>query len=298
MPQIIADRVKETTTTTGTGTITLAGPATQFQSFAAAIGNGNTCDYCLLSGNGTDWEVGNGTVTTGASNTLSRTVIYASSNAGAAINLSGTSTVFVTASARRLQHGGLYQGLITSPPPTQAGTGLTTWINQSTATAADTAAGIAITSQTAAGGVLNALSKAAPATPYSFTALALYAGTGANYNNVALGWYDGTKAVTVNLIPGSGMWVMAWASATSYTTSLANLGGPAPYHMWLKIKNDGTNLSFLYSMDGVNFLTLYSATVASAPGGLANYNTVFFGVSPWTTAPALATLAAWAQGTS
>src|SRR5579883_1639952 len=120
MPQIIADRVKETTTTTGTGTITLAGPATQFQSFAAAIGNGNTCDYCLLSGNGTDWEVGNGTVTTGASNTLSRTVIYASSNAGAAINLSGTSTVFVTASARRLQHGGLYQGLITSPTPPPA----------------------------------------------------------------------------------------------------------------------------------------------------------------------------------
>jgi hypothetical protein len=94
MAFVIADRVKETTTTTGTGTINLAGAATQFQGFIAGIGNGNTTYYCILGGNGTDWEVGIGTVTSGSPNTLSRSTILASSNSGSAINLSGTSTVF------------------------------------------------------------------------------------------------------------------------------------------------------------------------------------------------------------
>lgn len=96
MSLVLADRVKETTATTGTGTINLAGPAPQFQSFAAAIGNGNTTFYCIMSGNGTDWEVGLGTVTTGSPNTLSRTTIFASSNSGSAISLTGTSTAFCT----------------------------------------------------------------------------------------------------------------------------------------------------------------------------------------------------------
>lgn len=91
MAFLLADRVKETTTTTGTGTLTLAGAQPQFRSFSAAIGNGNTTCYGIVSGNGTDWEVGFGTVGAG---TLSRDTILASSNANAAINLSGTSIVF------------------------------------------------------------------------------------------------------------------------------------------------------------------------------------------------------------
>jgi hypothetical protein len=99
MSYVIADRVKETTNTTGPGTITLAGAAAQFQSFGTGIGNGNTCDYCILSGNGTDWETGRGTV---GSTTLSRDVVYASSTGGYAISLSGTSTVYVTITAVKI----------------------------------------------------------------------------------------------------------------------------------------------------------------------------------------------------
>jgi hypothetical protein len=99
MAQIYADRVKETTATTGTGTITLAGAPSQFQTFSAGVGDGNTCDYCVLSGNGTDWETGNGTYTLSGT-TLSRTTIYASSNSGSAISLTGTSTVFLTQPAK------------------------------------------------------------------------------------------------------------------------------------------------------------------------------------------------------
>ena len=95
----VADRVKETTTTTGTGTINLAGAAVAFQAFAQAFSTGQQTYYCILSGNGIDWEVGQSTFTTGSPNMLSRDVVLASSNSGSLINLSGTSTVFCDAPA-------------------------------------------------------------------------------------------------------------------------------------------------------------------------------------------------------
>tara|TARA_B100000029_G_scaffold512340_1_gene608687 strand:- start:11 stop:1756 length:1746 start_codon:yes stop_codon:yes gene_type:complete len=102
MGLVIADRVKETTTTTGTGTINLAGADTGFQTFVAGIGSGNTCYYTITSGN--DWEVGLGTVTDASPDTLSRTTILSSSNSDSAINLSGTSTVFCTYPALKSVH--------------------------------------------------------------------------------------------------------------------------------------------------------------------------------------------------
>lgn len=97
MALVIADRVQETTTTTGTGTVTLAGASSGFQSFSV-VGNGNTTYYTIVSGSA--WEVGIGTYTS-AGTTLARTTILASSAAGAAITLAGTSTVFSSYPAER-----------------------------------------------------------------------------------------------------------------------------------------------------------------------------------------------------
>ena len=77
MALVIADRVKETTTTTGTGTINLAGAVAAFQTFVAGIGTGNTCYYAITSGN--NWEIGLGTVTDASPDTLARTTILDSS---------------------------------------------------------------------------------------------------------------------------------------------------------------------------------------------------------------------------
>ena len=100
MARIYADRVKETTTTTGTGTINLAGAETGFQTFVAGIGTTNTCFYAIEDADATGWEVGIGTVTDAAPDTLSRTTIIDSSAAGAAITLTtGTHTVFCTSPA-------------------------------------------------------------------------------------------------------------------------------------------------------------------------------------------------------
>jgi len=90
MAFVIANRVQETTTTTGTGTVTLAGAVSGFQSFAV-IGNANTTYYTITSG--TAWEVGIGTYTSSGT-TLARTTILSSSAGGSAITLSGTSNVF------------------------------------------------------------------------------------------------------------------------------------------------------------------------------------------------------------
>lgn len=95
MALVLADRVKETTTTTGTGTVTLLGASTGFQSFAA-VGNGNTTYYTIAGQTGSEWEVGIGTYTS-AGTTLSRTTVLASSNSGSLVTFSaGTKDVFVT----------------------------------------------------------------------------------------------------------------------------------------------------------------------------------------------------------
>lgn len=95
MAFVVADRVKETTTTTGTGTVTLLGASTGFQSFAA-VGNGNTTYYTIAAQSGTEWEVGIGTYTSSGT-TLARTTVFSSSNSGSLVNFSaGTKDVFVT----------------------------------------------------------------------------------------------------------------------------------------------------------------------------------------------------------
>ena len=95
MAFVLADRVKETTTTTGTGTVTLLGASTGFQSFSA-IGNTNTTYYTIAGQTTSEWEVGIGTYTSSGT-TLARTTVIASSNAGALVNFSaGTKDVFVT----------------------------------------------------------------------------------------------------------------------------------------------------------------------------------------------------------
>lgn len=98
MALVVYDRVQETTSTTGTGSVTLGGAVAGFQSFAV-VGDGNTTFYTIVNGN--QWEVGLGTYSTSGP-TLDRTTIYANSNGNTSpITLSGSSLVFVTYAAGR-----------------------------------------------------------------------------------------------------------------------------------------------------------------------------------------------------
>lgn len=145
MALVLADRVKETTTSTGTTAITLAGAATGYQTFLLAVGNANTTYYTIADQTGANWEVGIGTYTT-IGNTLSRDTVLASSNAGAlVVFLTGTKDVFVTYPAERALYTGGPLGTPASGTLTNA-TGYTyanltgtvpTWNQNTTGTAAN-----------------------------------------------------------------------------------------------------------------------------------------------------------------
>ncbi len=98
MALVLADRVQEITTTSGTGTLTLNGAVPGFQDFVTGIGSGNTTYYTLYDPTTYEWEVGIGTFTSGGTDTLSRdTVLSNSLGTTAKINLAGNQTnVFVT----------------------------------------------------------------------------------------------------------------------------------------------------------------------------------------------------------
>ena len=102
MALVINDRVKETSTTTGTGTFSLAGAETGYEGFVAGIGTGNTTYYAIELNSAGEWEVGIGTVTDATPDTLSRDTIITSSNSDSAVNFSaGTKNVFCTLPAKR-----------------------------------------------------------------------------------------------------------------------------------------------------------------------------------------------------
>ena len=94
MSFVLANRVKETTTSPGTATATLSGAVSGYQSFSAGIGANNTTYYTIADQSGTNWEVGYGTVGAGGT-TLARTTVLASSNSGSLVNFaSGTQNVW------------------------------------------------------------------------------------------------------------------------------------------------------------------------------------------------------------
>ena len=100
MALVVNDRVKETSTTSGTGTFTLDGAVSGFETFSSAIGNTNTTYYAIALQGGSDFEVGIGTVGAG---TLSRDTVLSSSNSDALVNFSSGTTkdVFCTLPASK-----------------------------------------------------------------------------------------------------------------------------------------------------------------------------------------------------
>ena len=101
---LVADRVKETSATTGSSNITLLGAVAQFQSFTSAFGTGRRFYYAIIDGNNVDWETGEGYLSTSSSGVMIREAPMQSSNSGNLIALSAnTHSVFSTISADLLE---------------------------------------------------------------------------------------------------------------------------------------------------------------------------------------------------
>ena len=102
MALVINDRVKETTTTTGTGAVAFGGAVTGFETFAAGVGNSNTTYYAIVHQTANEFEVGLGTLD-GDSSDLTRTTVISSSNSDSAVDFAaGTKDVFCTIPASKL----------------------------------------------------------------------------------------------------------------------------------------------------------------------------------------------------
>jgi hypothetical protein len=120
MALVVKDRVKESSTTSGTGTLTLAGAVTGFQAFSAALSNGDTTYYAIAESSTGAWEVGLGTYTASGT-TLARTTVLGSSNSGSAINLSGAGAdVFITQPADKAAYFDAAGDLTLNQDPTAA----------------------------------------------------------------------------------------------------------------------------------------------------------------------------------
>jgi hypothetical protein len=286
---VIADRVRETTSTTGTGALSLLGAWPQFQAFVTGVGSGNNCEYTLLDGNGTDWEVGLGTSTSGTPNTLSRDKVLASSNGNALLNLSSNvHTVFLTRSAASYR---ATLGAPVVPPPVVA-----SWTQQNisgSATVTNVANGVALYDawSGAANQTIRGITMAAPATPYTIDAnlvgaSLLVAGATTSYLNFGIGWSDGTKLQYIeatNVFLGNSNTnanEVAVNNFSNYSTYASTAGGIAyggvlnPANIFLRIRDDGTNITLSIGNDGVTYLPVYTAAKSAAYLGSSGYTNV------------------------
>ncbi len=196
--------------------------------------------------------------------------------------------------------GDLYHQVM-SATPTSATTGLTNWLNQGSAVVSDSAVGICIdapTSGTAAN--VSGRYAAAPTAPYKITALIAATRNSTNYSGVGIGWYDGTnKLQTVQYMINNGSApVLVVNQFNSPTTAGANnvvsFANVFAQPIWLQLADDGTTVSFRFSQDGANFLSLYSVAKSSGFLGASGYSNVIFFVNPQG-GRTLGTLMSWTQ---
>ena len=116
MPLIKADRVKETSTSTGATTFALAGAVVGFRAFSSVCSVGDTFYYVIDSDSGSEWETGLGTYS--ATNTLTRTTVFASSNSGSIVTFSaGTKNVYISLTARQIDTISAAPKASTGSPP-------------------------------------------------------------------------------------------------------------------------------------------------------------------------------------
>lgn len=293
MALVIADRVQETTNTTGTGTVTLSGAVNGFQSFSV-IGNGNTTYYTIVGG--LEWEVGVGTYTSSGT-TLARTTVLDSSNAGSLVNFSaGTKNVFVTYPADRSINldatGNLAQavtaGLGTGRLPVEQFYRLNSTLAGASTASAQSVFGVGVTlagSTVYQFEAVYALTRASGASATHSIGIG-FGGT-ATLNNIGYqlaGQYNGAGFTsTTSLIANTLPWYIQTASNTVLITGIAS----TPNYLMLLLK--GT----VSVNAGGTFIPQYTTSVASTTA----YTTAigaYFKISPLGASGANTNIGSWA----
>jgi hypothetical protein len=241
---------------------------TTLGTIATGVWNG-TAIPVLYGGTGqTSYTNGQLLIGNTTGNTLAKSTLTAGSNV-TITNGAGTITIAATGGSGGT---GLF-GQVLSATPTSASTGLGTWLNQGSATISDGTTGMALSQTTTNDSA--ARYGAVPGTPYTITALiSLLAADAGGTNNpsVGIGWTDATKLHVMYIVIAGGTagpFITVTRMTNSTTFSANDYAQARFYHshlMWMKLNDDGTNVSFAISNDGANYLTVY--TVAKASGFL------------------------------
>ena len=189
---------------------------------------------------------------------------------------------------------GLYSGIM-SAVPTQASTGLDTWVNQDSATADDTEVGLQIVNPTTgADDNIRGLVMPVPSTPYTLTALLELASIAGSYPSALLGWADSgsTKTHAVSICGDGRSGLVSPTGYSSWSFSGAPVFTRDGRRVWLQFSDDGTTIAVRWSISGVYWHTLYSGDKASSHLGATGYNRLFFGASS-SGITGVATLLSW-----
>lgn len=194
--------------------------------------------------------------------------------------------------------GGVYANTLDGTP-SQGSTGLTSTINFGTSSVTDTLNGVAIVSPSGSGSNgINAVYGAVPATPYTLTLAISYAALSSNFGAAVAGWYDGSNKldlvqVGANSSGGGVLQVANWNSPTSYSSSPFVLNpAKVPDICFIRLSDDGTNVTREFSPDGTAWLTLSSAAKSASWLGASGYTNFAFGTQP-NAGPILAVLLDW-----
>lgn len=288
--------VKASTATTGTGTAAVGSAVSPYRGFTGVVADGAIVRYLILDGSA--WERGYGVYDSGAG-TLTR--VLECSSTGSLLNLSGAATieiVFGAADCIQAVKRSPYDALM-SDLPTQESTGLSTWVNQSNASVADTPVGMTIHNPSTSSGAVTGLKKSASGIS-SVTALAAVTATIASgsYGNVMIGLTDGTKFELFGIgARGAASGFTHLGRFTDFNTWQTNiieedvmsLNSP----IWLRILLSGGNTKYQWSADGYNFITSRSHSTSEF---LASADSFIFAANKTNAAgDTYATLMSWAE---
>jgi hypothetical protein len=208
----------------------------------------------------------------------------------------------ITVAASGASVSGLW-GPTMSATPTISSMGLTTWFNQGSATANNHSSGMSIIVPASSGTNVRGMYFTAPTPPYSYKALITLTSSTSAYAYTMLGWYNGTSTLSVfallsNGAMGNNLEMDNW-TATGFSGS--NVGQFSVYcnPIWARIRDDGTNVHFAYSMTGDDneFMDVYAVAKSSGTLGSSGYSNIFFGGNSQNNAQVIATCMSWALGT-